>query len=157
MFRLFVRRLIYFHDVEDRPTNDLCMGVYVSWTAYTETPVTNAETEHSKMLPMRNLAELIILEDVLTRKRLLDKELMKLMDESQTLQTLLTKLEISAVVAQATAGVEQAYGTTTDGKPIASALRDGMASEEDEEPLTDKRVEDRLIAKCSSGRSEDFG
>ena len=82
------------------------MGVYVSWTAYIEAPVVDARTEHSKMLPMRNLAELMILEDVLTRKCLFGEDLVTMMDKAPALQMMLTKLEVSALVAQAAAGVE---------------------------------------------------
>ena len=96
-FKLCLRRMIYFHEVETRPAVTECMGVYVNWAAYVEAPVVDAKTEHSKMLPMRNLAELMILEDVLTRKVLFDKELTTMADESPTLQTMLTKIEVSAL------------------------------------------------------------
>ena len=66
---------------------------------------------------------------------------------SQTLQAMLTKVEVSALVAQAAAGVEHAYGTTTDGRSITSSLRDAMDSSDDEEPLNDKRLEDKLKTK----------
>ena len=67
-FRICLKRLIYFREVETAPAVIECMGVYVNWTEFTEAPVVDAKSERSKMLPMKNLTELLILEDVLTRK-----------------------------------------------------------------------------------------
>ena len=152
-FKLCLRRMIYFHEVETRPVVSECMGVYVNWAEYVEAPVVDAQTEHSKMLPMRNLAELMILEDVLTRKILFNRELATLAEESPTFQTMLTQIEVSQLVGQAAAGVEHAYGSDISGNTITSSLRDAMDSDEDEEPLDDQRIEKKLRAKQAALRN----
>ena len=74
--------------------NPACLGVFASWEAYLELPVTDANSEVAKMLHMVNLAELMIAESVLEKHNKLTPEHQNILESSSSLSELLGQVEV---------------------------------------------------------------